>query len=122
MAKKKILVVEDNEKNMRLMKMALRAKGYHTIEANDGEQGLEMTFQEKPDLIVMDMQLPKMNGLEVTRHVKEKLDFEHIPIIALTAYAMEGDREKFLQSGCDDYLAKPIDIREFLNMVERMIS
>ena len=117
----KILIVEDNPQNMRLIEMVLRAKGYTLLKATDGEEALDVAMRERPDLILMDIQLPKMNGLEVTRKLRETPAFSHIPIIALTAYAMKEDKERFINGGCDAYLPKPIDIRELPGMIAEML-
>ncbi len=120
--KKKILIVEDNPQNMKLMEMLLEAKGYILLEAIDGEQAIDVATTERPDLILMDIQLPKMSGLEVTRRLRQLPAFNHIPIIAITAYAMKGDKEKFIEAGCDAYLAKPIDTRELPKVISEMLS
>ena len=120
--KEKILIVEDNPQNIRLIEMVLRAKDYTLLEATDGEKALEMATKERPDLIIMDIQLPKMNGLEVTRKLREMPVLSHTPIIGLTAYAMKGDREKVIESGCDAYLSKPINTRELPGMIAEMLS
>jgi len=119
--KKKILIVEDNPQNMKLMEMLLEAKGYILLEAIDGEQAMDVATTERPDLILMDIQLPKMSGLEVTRRLRQLPAFNHIPIIAITAYAMKGDKEKFIEAGCDAYLAKPIDTRELPKVISEML-
>ena len=121
MVKKKILIVEDNPQNMKLMEMLLEAKGYILLEAIDGEQAMDVATTERPDLILMDIQLPKMSGLEVTRKLRQLPAFNHIPIIAITAYAMKGDKEKFIEAGCDAYLAKPIDTRELPKVISEML-
>ena len=117
----KILVVEDNPQNMRLIEMALRARNYTLFKETDGREALDMAIQEHPDLIIMDIQLPKMSGLEVTRRLRQMLEFSNIPIIALTAYAMKGDREKFTQAGCNAYLSKPISTRGLPEMIDEML-
>ena len=117
----KILIVEDNPRNMRLITMTLRAKGYTLLEATDGEEALDMAVRERPDLIIMDIELPKMNGLEVTRKLRETPAFSHTPIIGVTAYAMKGDKEKVIASGCDAYLSKPIHTRELPEMIAEML-
>jgi len=104
----KILIVEDNPQNMRLIEMVLRAKGYTLLKATDGEEALDTAIRERPDLIIMDIQLPKLNGLEVTMKLRETPALSHIPIIAVTAYAMTGDKERFIDGACDAYLSKPI--------------
>ncbi len=118
----KILIVEDNPQNMRLLEMVLRAKHYTLLKAVDGEEGLEVATKERPDLIIMDIQLPKMNGLEVTMKLRENPAFQRTPIIGVTAYAMKGDRGKIIQAGCDAYLPKPIDTRELPAVIAEMLS
>jgi len=105
----KILVVEDNDRNRRLLRILLRSKGYEIIEAATGEEAMNHLKNQKPDLILMDVQLPKMDGLELTQKIKSDKETADIPIIAVTAYAMKGDRERILKAGCDGYISKPID-------------
>jgi len=119
--KAKILIVEDNPQNMRLIEMTLRARGHILFEATDGEEALDIAVRDKPDLIIMDMQLPRLDGLEATRRLRQMPDFSRIPIIALTAYAMKGDRERFIEAGCDAYLSKPISTRELPEMIDEML-
>jgi len=119
---KKILIVEDEPRNMKVMLMVLRPHGYTLLEATDGEEALEMAVRDKPDLIMMDMQLPKMSGIEVTRRLKQMLAFNHTLIIAVTASAMKGDREKLLEAGCDLYLSKPINTRELPGVIAEMLA
>ena len=119
--KGKILVVEDNPLNMKLLEMVLRAKNYTLLKATDGEEALDMAMREQPDLIIMDIQLPKMSGLEVTRKLRETPAFSHTPIIGVTAYAMKGDKEKIIESGCDAYLSKPINTRELPEVIAAML-
>jgi len=119
--KEKILIVEDNSQNVRLLKIALRAKGYTLLEAADGEEALDMAINNKPDLIIMDIQLPKVNGVEVTKKLRQMSDFKQTPIIAVTAYAMKGDEEKFMKAGCDAYVPKPINIRQLPKIVAKML-
>ena len=119
--KEKILIVEDNSQNMRLIEMVLRGRGYSLLKATDGEKALDMAMRERPDLIIMDIQLPKLSGLEVTRKLRETPDFSQVPIIALTAYAMKGDKEKAIEAGCDAYLSKPIDTRELPGVIAQML-
>ena len=119
---KKILIVEDNPVNMRLLEMTLGSKGYILLEAVDGGEALDIAVKEQPDLIIMDIQLPKINGLAVTRKLREKPEFKHTPIIAITAYAMKGDRERTIGAGCDVYLPKPINTRELPGIIETMLS
>ena len=122
MVKEKILIVEDSLLNMRLIEMTLRASDYTLLRATDGEEALKMALDERPDLIIMDIQLPKMNGLEVVRRLRETPAFGHTPIIGVTAYAMKGDRERIIEAGCDTYLSKPIDTRELPRVVVEMLS
>jgi len=120
--KEKVLIVEDNPQNMKLLEMLLRAKDYILLKAYDGEEALAMAIREQPDLIVMDMQLPKMSGLEVTKQLRQMPVFGHTPIIALTAYAMRGDKEQFMEAGCNAYLSKPINTRELPVIIDRMLQ
>jgi len=118
----KVLIVEDNSQNMKLLEMLLRPRGYHLLKAADGEEALEVATRERPDLIVMDIQLPKLSGLEVTKKLRQMPAFSRTPIIALTAYAMKGDREKFIRAGCNAYLSKPVNTRELLRVLGEMLS
>jgi len=120
--KEKILIVEDNPQNMRLLEMVLRAKDYTLLKATDGEEALDMAIKERPDLIIMDIWLPKMSGYEVTRKLRKNPAFSRTPIIGVTAYAMKGDREKVLESGCDAYLSKPINTRELPEVIGEMLA
>ena len=106
----KILIIEDNEANLDMLSRRLGRKGYDIVVATDGEQGVAMARSEKPDLILMDLSLPAMDGLEATRRLKADDATRTIPVIALTAHAMRGDREVALKAGCDDYDTKPVDI------------
>ena len=110
----KILLVEDNDMNRDMLSRRLRRKGYEVVMALDGQQAVEMAAAEKPDLILMDMSLPVLDGWEATRRIKAAAETRGIPVIALTAHAMSGDREKALESGCDDYDTKPIDLPRLL--------
>jgi two-component system cell cycle response regulator DivK len=118
---KKILIVEDNPQNMRLVEMALSAERYSLLEATNGEEALEVAKKERPDLIIMDVQLPKMSGLEVTRKLRKIPELNRTPIIAVTAFAMKGDEEKALDAGCNAYLSKPIRARELPNLIAKML-
>jgi two-component system cell cycle response regulator DivK len=109
---KKILIVDDNRDSRELVVKVLKTAGYRTIEAVDGEEALEKAAVEKPDLILMDRSLPKIDGYEVTRRLKSLEEFKDIPIVALTAHAMRGDREKALRAGCEGYISKPINVRQ----------
>ena len=107
---------------MKLIEMLLRSRNYNLLKAIDGEEALDVATREQPDLIIMDIQLPKMNGLEVTKRLRQLPVFSRTPIIALTAYAMKGDRERFLAAGCSAYLPKPINIRELPEMISQMLQ
>ncbi len=119
---KLILIVEDEARNLTLLRDLLGVSGYRTIEATDGEQGVELAKASKPDLILMDVLMPKMDGLEATRILKADATTSTIPVLVLTSYAMKGDKETILQAGCDGYLAKPLDIKELLQEVARFLS
>ena len=118
----RILIVEDNPQNMKVVLVALRPYGYTFLQATDGEEALDMAVREKPDLIIMDIQLPKVSGLEVTRRLRQMPAFSHIPIIAVTAYAMKGDKEKAIEAGCNAYLSKPINTRELPVLIAEMMQ
>jgi two-component system cell cycle response regulator DivK len=118
MTTRQILVVEDNERNMRLFCDVLQASGYRTLEATTGEQAVELVFEHRPDLVLMDIQLPDIDGVEALGRVRADDGFASVPILALTAQAMEGDRERFLAAGFDGYLSKPVDIAEFVATVK----
>jgi two-component system cell cycle response regulator DivK len=119
--KEKILIVEDNLINRKVIRAALEPHGYTLIEAIDGEEALEVAIKEKPDLVIMDMQLPKLSGLEVTKKLRQIPAFAHVPILAVTAYAMKGDSEMFIEAGCDAYLAKPVNTRELPGVVAELL-
>jgi CheY-like chemotaxis protein len=118
----KILLVEDNEMNRDMLSRRLMRKGYEVIMALDGQQAIEMAAGESPDLILMDMSLPVIDGWEATRQVKAAPATRAIPVIALTAHAMAGDREKALQAGCDDYDMKPIDLPRLLDKITSLLE
>lgn len=117
MKEKKVLIVEDEETIQRLFKDVLEKVGYKIIIAGDGEQGVQLASKEKPDLILMDMQMPIKNGLEATHEIKENPLTNNIPVVALTALAMKGDEERVRAAGCDDYISKPVQIRALLEKV-----
>ncbi len=119
--KEKILVVEDNPQNMRLLEMVLRVEEYNLVKATDGEQALEVAKSEKPDLILMDISLPRMSGLDVTRKLREEPEFKNTPIIGITAFAMKGDREKVIESGCTIYMSKPVNTLALPEVVAELI-
>jgi CheY-like chemotaxis protein len=118
----KILLVEDNEMNRDMLSRRLLRKGYEVVMAVDGEQAVAMAQSEKPDLILMDMSLPIIDGWEATRRVKAAETSSHIPIIALTAHAMSGDRERALGAGCDDYDTKPIEMPRLLDKIDALLA
>ncbi len=118
---KRILVVEDNEDNMRLVRFILKKHGHEVIEARDGAEGVALAVQEKPDLVIMDIQLPDMDGLEATKGIRASEADGDMPIIALTSYAMPGDREKALAAGCNGYITKPIDVEIFMVEIEKYL-
>ncbi|MFD2678412.1 response regulator [Camelimonas lactis] len=115
---KTILIVEDNELNMKLFGDLLEAHGYQTLKTAQGSEALELARAHKPDLILMDIQLPDVSGLEVTRWIKEDPALKHIPVIAVTAFAMKGDEERIREGGCEGYLSKPISVGKFLEAVQ----
>ena len=115
---KTVLIVEDNELNMKLFNDLLEANGYRTLQSRNGVAAVELARQHKPDLILMDIQLPEVSGLEVTAWLKQDEALKHIPVIAITAFAMKGDEEKIRARGCEAYLSKPISVRTFLETVK----
>ncbi len=118
----KVLIVEDNEMNRDMLSRRLERKGYEIVMAFDGEAGVSMAQSENPDIILMDMSLPIIDGWEATRRVKADPATQNIPVIALTAHAMSGDREKALEAGCDDYDTKPIELPRLLGKMEELLS
>ncbi len=119
---KKILVVDDNQDSRELVVKVLKNKGYEMIEAVDGEEAVEKAVAEMPDLILLDISIPKLNGYEVARILKGKEEFKGIPIVALTAHAMKGDRMKALEAGCEGYISKPINVRELPAQVKSFLK
>ena len=117
-----ILLVEDNEMNRDMLSRRLKRKGYNVIIAVDGAEGISMSMAEKPDLILMDMSLPVVDGWETTKELKNNAQTQSIPIIALTAHAMTGDREKALAAGCEDYDTKPIEFKRLLGKIKALVS
>jgi len=117
-----ILIVEDDPKSLILTRDLLQVSGFTTIEATDGKQGIELAKARNPDLILMDIQMPEMDGLEATRILKADATTRNIPVLALTAYAMKGDEERILQAGCDGYISKPIDIQGLVKEVAEYLS
>jgi len=122
MANETILVVEDSALNRKLVEAVLRPHGYRLLIAVDGAEGIEVATREKPDLILMDLQLPKIGGLDATQTLKSQPETAHIPIVALTAHAMEEERERAIEIGCDGYITKPIDTRAFPGQVREYLD
>ena len=120
--RRKVLIVEDNELNMKLFNDLLTAHGYDTLQTGDGMEALTLARRHHPDLILMDIQLPEISGLEITRRIKEDEELQPIPVIAITAFAMKGDRERIRGGGCEDYIAKPISITAFMQTVRRFLT
>ena len=117
-----ILIVEDDPRNLKLIRDLLQIRGYTTLEATDGKQGVDMARAKMPDLILMDIQMPVMNGLEATSILKADPVTKSITIVALTAFAMQGDREKCIEAGCNDYITKPLDTRAFVTKVKEYLE
>ena len=119
---KKVLIVEDNELNMKLFHDLLEANGYRTIQTRNGMEALALAREHHPDLILMDIQLPEVSGLDVTRWIKEDETIRHIPVIAVTAFAMKGDEERIRGGGCEAYLSKPISVMKFIETVRHFLG
>ena len=119
---KTVLIVEDNELNMKLFHDLLDAQGYATLETRERLQALSLARQHRPDLILMDIQLPEISGLEVTKWLKEDDDLAHIPVIAVTAFAMKGDEERIREGGCEAYISKPISVAHFLETIRKFLG
>jgi two-component system cell cycle response regulator DivK len=119
---KTVLIVEDNELNMKLFNDLLEVHGYATLQSREGEEALRLARRHKPDLIIMDIQLPEVSGLEVTKRLKEDKNLRDIPVVAVTAFAMKGDEEKIRAGGCEAYLAKPITVNTFIDTVRKYLS
>jgi two-component system, cell cycle response regulator DivK len=122
MDKKKILIVEDNELNMKLFHDLLEVHGYETLQTKDGREALQLAREHRPDLILMDIQLPEVSGLEVTKWIKADDELKSIPVIAVTAFAMKGDEEKIRSGGCEAYIAKPISVNSFLETIQTVLG
>ncbi|MBJ6723315.1 response regulator [Geomesophilobacter sediminis] len=116
--KKKVLYIEDNEQNLYLIQFILEKNGYEFSSATDGREGIELAVRSKPDLILLDIQLPRMDGYTVARHLRAHPDLAQVPIVAVTSYAMAGDRDKALASGCSGYIEKPINPDTFIQQME----
>jgi two-component system cell cycle response regulator DivK len=119
---KRILIVEDNELNLKLFRDLLSANGYDTLETKDGVEAVSLTRNMQPDLILMDIQLPEISGLDITQKIKADPELKHIPIIAVTAFAMKDDEEKILAAGCEAYISKPISIEHFLTTIKQFLG
>lgn len=120
--KKKVLIVEDNELNMKLFHDLLEANGIDTAQTREGKKALDMAREHKPDLIIMDIQLPEISGLEITKSLKQDDELAHIPVIAVTAFAMKGDEQKIREGGCEDYISKPISVSRFIEVVKKHLE
>ena len=116
-----ILLIEDNEMNLDMLSRRLARKGFHVIVARDGKQGVERTRKEKPDLVLMDMNLPEMDGWSATHTIKHDVEIQGIPVIALTSHAMAEDKKRALAAGCDDFESKPIDFAALLNKISQLL-
>ena len=119
---KTVLIVEDNELNMKLFNDLLEAHGINTIETRDGNGVLDIARERKPDLILMDIQLPEISGLDVTKMLKADSELKSIPVIAVTAFAMKGDEEKIREGGCEDYISKPISVTQFIEVIQKYLG
>ena len=119
---KKVLIVEDNELNMKLFHDLLEAHGYETLQTREGLKALDLAREHKPDLILMDIQLPEVSGLEVTKWIKDDEELSSIPVVAVTAFAMKGDEERIRKGGCEAYLSKPITVMSFIDTVRKFLD
>lgn len=120
--KQTVLIVEDNELNMKLFNDLLEAHGYATVKTREGTRVLEIAREHKPDLILMDIQLPEVSGLDLIRWLKESQDLRSIPVIAITAFAMKGDEDRIRQTGCEDYISKPISVLGFIDTIKKHLE
>lgn len=119
---KTVMIVEDNELNMKLFRDLVEATGYQTIRTRNGLEALDLAREHMPDLILMDIQLPEVSGLEVTKWLKEDDELKHIPVIAVTAFAMKGDEERIRQGGCEAYISKPISVPKFIEVIKSFLG
>jgi len=119
---KKILIVEDNELNMKLFHDLLEAHGYETLQTQEGQKALEIAREHRPDLILMDIQLPGVSGLEITKWLKADEQLSAIPVVAVTAFAMKGDEERIREGGCEAYISKPITVSTFLETIRKYLD
>ncbi|MBL8642075.1 MAG: response regulator [Alphaproteobacteria bacterium] len=118
---KKVMIVEDNELNMKLFHDLLEAHGVETIQARDGKNVLALAREHKPDLVLMDIQLPEVSGLDITKWLKDDDELKSIPVIAVTAFAMKGDEQKIREGGCEDYISKPISVIKFIETIQKYL-
>lgn len=121
-ARKRILIVEDNDLNLKLFRDLLNANGYDTVETKEGLEAISLTRNLLPDLVIMDIQLPEISGLDITRKIKSDESLRHIPVIAVTAFAMKDDEDRIMRAGCEAYISKPIAIDNFLTVVRRFLE
>src|SRR5690348_15605375 len=119
---KKVMIVEDNELNMKLFRDLIEASGYETVRTRNGLEALDLARQHRPDLILMDIQLPEVSGLEVTKWLKEDDELHSIPVIAVTAFAMKGDEERIREGGCEAYISTRISVSHFLDTIRRLLT
>src|SRR5258705_5055636 len=119
---KTVMIVEDNELNMKLFRDVLEVHGYHTVGTHNGIDALDLARKHHPDLILMDIQLPEVSGLEVTKWLKEDSELKAIPVVAVTAFAMKGDEERIREGGCEAYLSKPISVPKFIETIRRFLG
>ncbi|MAH04551.1 MAG: response regulator [Alphaproteobacteria bacterium] len=119
---KTVLIVEDNELNMKLFNDLLEAHNINTLQTKDGREVLDIAREKKPDLVIMDIQLPEVSGLEVTKWLKADDELKSIPVVAVTAFAMKGDEQKIREVGCDDYISKPISVAHFMEVVQKHLN
>lgn len=119
---KKVLIVEDNELNMKLFRDLVEASGYETVMTRSGLNAIELAREHRPDLILMDIQLPEISGLDVTKQLKADVGLKSIPVIAVTAFAMKGDEERIRQGGCEDYMSKPISVPHFIATIKKFLD
>ncbi|MCB1562238.1 MAG: response regulator [Alphaproteobacteria bacterium] len=122
MSVKTVLIVEDNELNMKLFHDLLEAHGISTVETSDGHKVLDLAREHRPDLILMDIQLPEVSGLDVTKWLKADEELKDIPVIAVTAFAMKGDEQKIREGGCEDYISKPISVGHFIDVIQTYLG
>lgn len=119
---KKVLIVEDNELNMKLFNDLLEAHGIETVQTREGKKAFDIAKEHKPDLIIMDIQLPEISGLDITALLKQDQELKSIPVIAVTAFAMKGDEQKIREGGCEDYISKPISVSQFIETVKKHLG